>query len=39
MEKTGLHLPTMDEIQKKQASIKKALHYKIKDQDIDHVCA
>jgi len=38
MEKAGLQLPTADEIDKKQASISKALQYNIKDQDIDHVC-
>ena len=37
MRKAGFQLPTVDEIQKKQAAISKAVHYNIKDTDIDHV--
>uniref|UniRef100_H2Z3Z7 RNA polymerase-associated protein RTF1 homolog n=1 Tax=Ciona savignyi TaxID=51511 RepID=H2Z3Z7_CIOSA len=33
----GLDLPTLDEIQKKQSSMHKAVQYNIKDADIDHI--
>lgn len=33
----GMQLPTLDEINKKELSIKEALNYKFNDQDIEEV--
>lgn len=33
----GMQLPTLDEINKKEVSIKEALNYKFNDQDIEEV--
>lgn len=33
----GMQLPTLDEINKKEFSIKEALNYKFNDQDIEEV--
>lgn len=33
----GMQLPTLDEINKKELSIKDALNYKFNDQDIEEV--
>lgn len=33
----GMQLPTLDEISKKELSIKEAMNYKFNDQDIEEV--
>ncbi len=33
----GMQLPTLDEINKKEVSIKEALNYKFNDQDIEEI--
>lgn len=33
----GMQLPTLDEINRKELSIKDALNYKFNDQDIEEV--
>ena len=34
----GMQVPTLDEITKKEQSIKEAMNYKFNDKDIEDVC-
>lgn len=38
MMSAGMQLPTLDEISKKEQSIKEAVNYKFNDKDIEDVC-
>lgn len=38
MMSAGMQFPTLDEIAKKEQSIKEAVNYKFNDKDIEDVC-